>query len=106
MPFGHCSTAALGVRNRRCLQWLHEIFLGCKEGRGVSFEEASTVFRDALSATGSDPDHSVEEPRFVTFGNSSQGRLLVVAHTEEGDNIRIISARLVTRQERKIYEEG
>lgn len=73
---------------------------------GVSFEEASTVFRDALSATGSDPDHSVEERRFVTFGNSSWKRLLVVAHTEEDDYIRIISARLVTRQERKIYEEG
>jgi uncharacterized DUF497 family protein len=72
---------------------------------GVSFEEASTVFRDPFSATGSDPDDSVEERRFVTFGNSSQNRLLVVAHTEQGDNIRIISARLVTRQERKIYEE-
>jgi hypothetical protein len=74
--------------------------------RGVSFEEASTVFRDALSVTGSDPDHSVRERRFVTFSNSSRNRLLVVAHTEEGDDIRIISARPVTRQERKIYEEG
>lgn len=72
---------------------------------GVSFEEASTVFRDVLSATGSDPDHSVAERRFVTFGNSNQNRLLVVAHIEEGDGIRIISARRVTRQERKIYEE-
>jgi len=72
---------------------------------GVSFEEASTVFRDVLSATGSDPDHSVRERRFITFGNSNQNRLLVVAHTEEGDSIRIISARQVTRQERKIYEE-
>jgi uncharacterized DUF497 family protein len=73
---------------------------------GISFEEASTVFRDALSATGSDPDHSVEERRFVTFGNSSQNRLLVVAHAEEDDHIRIISARPVTRQEREIYEDG
>jgi uncharacterized protein len=72
---------------------------------GVSFEEASTVFRDALSATGLDPDHSVGERRFVTFGNSSQDRLLVVAHIESDDHIRIISARLATRQERKIYEE-
>jgi uncharacterized protein len=71
----------------------------------VSFEEASTVFRDPLSATGADPDHSVGERRFVTFGNSSQDRLLVVAHTEGDDHIRIISARLATRQERKIYEE-
>jgi hypothetical protein len=73
---------------------------------GVTFEEASTVFRDPLSVTGSDPDHSVGQRRFVTFGNSSQKRLLVVAHTEEDNNIRIISARLVLRQERKIYEEG
>jgi uncharacterized protein len=72
---------------------------------GVSFEEASTVFRDALSATGSDPDHSVDEARFVTFGSSVNNRLLVVAHTEENDKIRIISARPMTRQERRIYEE-
>ncbi len=72
---------------------------------GVSFEEASTVFHDTLSITGSDPDHSGQEQRFVTFGNSSQDRLLVVAHTDEGETIRMISARLVTRQERRIYEE-
>jgi uncharacterized DUF497 family protein len=71
---------------------------------GVSFEEPSTVFRDVLSVTGADPDHPVGEHRFVTFGNSNQNRLLAVAHTEKGDIIRIISARLVTRQERKIYE--
>ena len=73
---------------------------------GVSFEEASTVLRDALSATGSDPDHSVGEQRFVTFGISKKNRILVVAHTEEGDSIRIISARPATRQERRLYEEG
>lgn len=72
----------------------------------MSFKEASTVFRDTLSETGSDPDHSVGERRCVTFGVSKEGRLLVVSHTEEGDVIRIISARLATRQERKIYEEG
>jgi len=72
---------------------------------GVSFEEASTVFFDPLSATGADPDHSVGESRFITFGISSSGRLLVVAHTERGEAIRIISAREVTRAERKIYEE-
>ena len=73
---------------------------------GVSFEEASTVFFDPLSATGADPDHSHGESRFVTFGVSSSGRILVVAHTERGDAIRIISAREATRAERKIYEEG
>ncbi len=73
----------------------------------VSFEEAATVFRDPLSATGPDPDHSFDEERFVTFGVSTSGRLLVVAHTEGGDTIRIISARPGTAGERKIYyEEG
>jgi uncharacterized DUF497 family protein len=72
----------------------------------VSFEEAATVFRDLLSQTGADPDHSVAENRFVTFGLSARGRLLVVAHTEQGDTIRIISAREATARERAIYEEG
>ena len=72
----------------------------------VSFEEASSVFFDPLSATGDDPDHSVGERRRVTFGVSSSGRLLVVAHAERGDAIRIISARRARRAERKLYEES
>ena len=58
-----------------------------------------------MAATGSDPDHSVVEDRYITFGVSSRGRLLVVAHTEEGETIRIISARLASKGERKVYEE-
>jgi uncharacterized DUF497 family protein len=73
---------------------------------GVSFEEAATVFRDTLSATALDPDHSAGEDRYVTFGVSVLGRLLVVAHTEREDRIRLISARLATKRERIIYEEG
>lgn len=73
---------------------------------GVSFDEAATVFRDPLSATGADPDHSLDDERFITFGVSTRGRLLIVAHTESGDTIRIISARPVTVGERRIYEEG
>ena len=73
---------------------------------GVSFQEASSVFHDPLAVTGADPDHSGMEERTVTFGMSSQGRLLVVSHTERGDAIRIISARLATQHERHIYEEG
>jgi hypothetical protein len=64
------------------------------------------VFLDSLSATGDDPDHSLDERRFVTFGVSSSGRLLVVAHVHRDDVIRIITARLATRGERKLYEEG
>jgi len=73
---------------------------------GVSFEEATTVLRDPLSATGADPDHSIAEDRFVTFGVSELGRLLVVCHTEEREMIRIISARKATKGERELYEEG
>ncbi|MEW6353967.1 MAG: BrnT family toxin [Pseudomonadota bacterium] len=73
---------------------------------GVSFEEASSVFYDTLAVTGADPDHSEGEERLITFGMSSADRLLVVAHTERGDAIRIISARVATQYERHIYEEG
>jgi hypothetical protein len=73
---------------------------------GVSFEEAATAFRDPLSATARDPDHSVGEDRLITFGVSNRGRLLIVSHTERGDILRIISARQATKGERKIYEEG
>jgi uncharacterized DUF497 family protein len=72
---------------------------------GVTFEEASSALRDSFSATAHDPDHSEHEDRFVTFGISSKGRLLAVAHTERGDAVRIISARLATSIERQIYEE-
>ncbi len=72
----------------------------------VSFEEATTALDDPLSATAFDPDHSVGENRFITFGISNHGRLLVVSHGEEGEVIRIISARLASKNERRIYEEG
>ena len=72
----------------------------------VAFEEAATAIRDDFAATVQDPDHSLRESRFITFGTSSSGRLLMVSHTERGDIVRIISARLATRTERKIYDEG
>ena len=72
----------------------------------VSFEEAATALRDPLSVTGVDPDHSIGEFRYVTFGVSERGRLVVVSHTERGDAIRIMSARITSRGERRIYEEG
>jgi uncharacterized DUF497 family protein len=68
---------------------------------GVSFHEAATVFGDSLAITYFDPDHSEEEDRFLTFGHSSSGQLLVVSHTDRGDHIRVISARRATRRERK-----
>ncbi len=72
----------------------------------VSFDEAATALSDPMAATGIDPDHSIGEFRYITFGVSSRGRLLVVAHTERGEAIRIISARCTIKEERKIYEEG
>jgi uncharacterized protein len=72
----------------------------------VGFDEASTVFGDALSLTIPDPDHSQAEDRFIIIGNSHRGKLLVVVHTERGDNIRLISARRASRRERKTYEES
>lgn len=71
---------------------------------GVSFQEATSVFRDPLSITISDPDHFDSELRFVDLGLSHRGRLIVVSYTERGDNIRIISARRASRSEQKEYE--
>lgn len=72
---------------------------------GVSFDEAVACFRDPLSVTILDPDHSESENRFVLIGQSSMGRLLVVVHTDRGDAIRLISARRATRRERQAYEQ-
>lgn len=71
---------------------------------GVSFDEAVTVFYDALSATFDDEEHSVDEARLITVGYSARGRLLVLAHTERGARVRIISARRATARERKRHE--
>jgi len=72
---------------------------------GVSFHEAATVFADPLSVTYHDPDHSWTEDRYITVGTSRSERVLIVAHTDRRGNIRIISARKTTRQERRHYEE-
>ncbi len=72
---------------------------------GITFHEAATVFGDPFAVTYFDPDHSEDEDRFLTFGHSNQGRVLVVSHTDRGDNTRIISARKASRKERKQYEE-
>ena len=70
----------------------------------ISFHEASTVFGDPLSFTFPDPDRLHDEDRYITIGESAQRQLLIISHTDRGQRIRIISARSVTRQERKIYE--
>ena len=75
------------------------------EKHQVSFNEAATVFGDPMSITFYDPDHSIDENRFITVGLSHLGKLLIVSHTDRTDRIRIISARKATRRERKFYEE-
>jgi len=73
---------------------------------GVSLDEAVTVFFDPLAATFADPEHSVDELRFITIGWSTDHRLLLVSYTEQGDMIRIISARQATPRERKRHESN
>jgi uncharacterized protein len=70
----------------------------------VTFREASTAFADPLSVTIDDPDHSEYEDRFLLIGRSDSGRLLVVAHTERPQAVRIISARPASRREWRDYE--
>jgi hypothetical protein len=72
---------------------------------GVGFAEAITVFDDPLSITVPDPDHSIDEERFVIVGMSSERSLLVVVHTIRGERIRLISARSATKHEKFNYEE-
>jgi len=72
----------------------------------VGFDEASTVFHDPLARIFADEGHSAEETREIIVGHSLAGRLLLVCFTERGrDLVRIISARIATRKERKAYEE-
>jgi len=73
---------------------------------GVSFDEASTVFGDPLAITIVDPDHSVDEERWLTKGVSLQRRVLIVWHTDRGCTVRIIGARQATPNERRTYESG
>ena len=73
---------------------------------GVAFPDAATAFGDPLSVTIPDPDHSANEARFLLVGMTAGGQLVVIAHSERGNDIRLISAREATRRERETYEEG
>lgn len=72
---------------------------------GLTFEEAATIFGDPMAYTFADPDHSVGEERWLVLGMSHSARLFAVIYTHRGEKYRIISARLATKRERKIYEE-
>ena len=72
---------------------------------GVSFLEACEVFDDDLSSSMSDPDHSIEENRYLIFGRTYNDKYLIVSYTERNDRIRIISVRQMTPRERRAYEQ-
>ena len=87
------------------VEWDPEKATRNRRKHGVTFREAVTVLEDPLSTTFPDPDHSVAERRYLTVGASADRRILVVAHTDRRDAVRLISARRATPRERKYYEE-
>lgn len=87
-------------------EWDQEKAASNLDKHGVSFDEAATVFDDPLYVDFYDPDHSVEEHRYLIMGQSIAGRLLMVSYTGRDDIIRLISAREMTSSERRAYEEG
>ena len=88
------------------LEWDPEKAAANFTKHGVEFHEAGTVLDDPLSTTYPDPDHSLDEKRYLTIGASRSGRILVVAHTDRGEAVRLISARAATLTERRFYEQG
>ena len=87
-------------------EWDPEKALENRLRHNVSFHEAATAFRDRLSRTIQDAGHSDDEERFTLIGFSQFGRLLGAAHAERQDRIRLISARLASKRERREHEEG
>lgn len=88
------------------VEWHDQKAAANAKKHGVTFQEAATVLEHSLSITFQDPDHSIEEFRFLTIGLGSTGRILMLAHTDRAEAVRLISARPATRSERRFYEEG
>lgn len=87
-------------------EWDPKKAVSNEQNHTITFQEAASVFGDRLAMTFADPDHSDNEQRYLTFGMSKYNRLLVVSHADSKEKTRIISARLMDRKERRIYEEG
>ena len=102
LPDAHLARALVAM----FFEWDAEKARGNLDKHGVSFEQAATVFGDPLSLTVADPDHSDEEDRFVTIGQTAGSDTVVVVHTDRDEGVRIISARQATSRERRQYEEG
>jgi len=88
------------------IEWDPEKAKSNLKKHGISFEEAATALSDPMAASGIDPDLSITEERYVSFGVSEKGRLVVVSHTEKHETIRIISARKASKGEKELYEEA
>jgi len=89
-------------------EWNRAKDLANQKKHGVSFAEAKSVFFDEYAVQFYDEEHSEEEDRFIMLGMSNESRVLVVCHCErnEGNTIRIISARKATKKERSFYPKG
>lgn len=87
-------------------EWDEQKAITNRRKHKVSFGEAKTIFDDPFLATFPDESHSVNERRYISVGASAEGKVLVVAHTERGNKIRIINCRKATTMERRAYEEG
>lgn len=87
-------------------EWDNKKAIKNLQKHGFSFREAASVFGDPLAITFDDPDHSIDENRFLTFGTTRTGKMVVVSHTQRNGSTRIISARSMENHERSIYEEN
>jgi len=87
-------------------EWDPEKAEANKRKHGVGFHEAATVFGGPLAITFADPDHSIDKYRYLAFARSRFDQLLIVSHADSGEKVRMVSARPMTRRERRIYEEG
>jgi len=88
------------------IEWDERKHVLNKRKHGISFWEASTIFADPLEIMIDDPEHSAHEHRFISIGESSRRRLLVVSYAQMGSTIRVISARKPTARERRAYEDN
>ena len=88
------------------IEWNEEKARENVRKHGVTFHEAASVFGDPLAMTFADPEHSTTERRHLTFGMTRFGHFFVVSHADYGERVRIISARTMTRSEKRIYEES
>ena len=78
-----------------------------KKKHGLSFEDAKDVFYDENAILFDDPDHSIDEERFLIIGMIKSSKICIISHCYREENIiRLISDREATKKEKKIYQKG